>query len=162
MFSLELTYTSKSYGEHSLYIEASTLIKNKNYKKSLETLSLCKSYSKCQLLLGYIYNNGFSIKKNNQKAIYFFKLALEAGEEEANFNLATVYIEEKKYKKALLLLNSIEYKDGKTYYNLGLMYLYGYGVIKNSTKAHKFLKKSSELGYIPSSAVLNYVEKNLF
>lgn len=77
-----------------------------------------------------------------EKAIKFYKRAIELGSSIAAFNLATVYRDKRNYKKAFYYYSlSMKMENSDYQYKVGLCYYYGIGVIANKSLAIRHFKK---------------------
>lgn len=121
-------------------------------------------------IVAQLYANGLGVEKNLEKAISYYKKAIERfepllqenpsdGSAIFNLSLAYTYLGEayyaiKDYENAKIILEKdialSEFHSSRSYYNLSLLYRYGYGVQKDIKKADEFYKKSCELGYVPA------------
>jgi len=91
------------------------------------------------------------LSKDDGKIAEAEKFFLEAIEIDNNlnatFNLATLYRNQKKYKKAIeLFQKGIKRNDDSSINSLGVMYLNGYGVKKDYKKAFELFKKAIKVG----------------
>lgn len=95
-----------------------------------------------QLKTGGYYNEGKGVAHNIQKAEEYLKKSADKGNEYAMYELAKLYIDQKKYDEAINLLE----KSGKkgfnvAYHCLGDMYYNGNGVIQSLEKAYEYFNK---------------------
>ncbi|MDH6309820.1 TPR repeat protein [Dysgonomonas sp. PFB1-18] len=98
--------------------------------------------------LAYIYDGGYKddngeiiIEKDISLAIEYYTKAIEKGSSTASHNLATIYRDIGDYKKAFTLyqksqeLSSEEWNRPVLSFSVGLCYLYGIGIEKDTSKA---------------------------
>jgi TPR repeat protein len=80
--------------------------------------------------------------RETEKAIGLYKKAIELGSSIAAFNLATVYRDKGKYKKAFDYYNlSMKMENSDYHYKVGLCYYYGIGVVADKLLAIRHFKK---------------------
>jgi TPR repeat protein len=160
LFSFE-DFSSKKYTYLELFNKAQKELKDKNYKELNKTLTLCKGYAKCKTVLGFVYSYGLGVEPNESKAINYFQEAIDEGEVEASYNLGTLYLKQKEYKKAIKYLEPIANTVAKSSYNLGLIYLYGWEVDRNYSMSLDYMKQASSLGYTKADEVIKYLESQI-
>jgi TPR repeat protein len=86
----------------------------RNFEKAYALLSTIKTPSSQKFyMLGVMFANGYGVPKNYQKAIKYFKLAIQYGNKRANCSLAKVYIQLHNLKKAKKY-----YKEAMKYSNV--------------------------------------------
>jgi len=90
VYDLNSSFKTQCYTGTYLFNKAQKELKEKQYKQMLATLNLCKEYSPCQTMLGYIYANGIYVKPNVNKAIAEFKKAIKSNSVESMYNLGTL------------------------------------------------------------------------
>ncbi|MFA4995969.1 MAG: tetratricopeptide repeat protein [Patescibacteria group bacterium] len=80
---------------------------NKNYDKSVESWKkAAESNPNDRIALNFLANSYREIG-NNEEAIKYYKLAIEAGNTDSAGNLVTIYNLEGKYDESIALLNSL-------------------------------------------------------
>ena len=89
----------------ALYLRASRLIDSKNYRMAYGILERIAndSYPRAYVAIGYMYHNGFFVKKDDTKAEEYYKKAASLGDALALCNLAKRYNKDK--DKYLYYLN---------------------------------------------------------
>lgn len=92
--------------------------------------------------LAVLYKYGKGCKLNYNKARQWFKKSSDQGNHKATYSLGYLYLKgfgsiEQNYKKAIQYFEKSEYPMAK--YWLGVCYLNGYGVDKNTSKANELL-----------------------
>lgn len=83
---------------------------------------------KAQYDLGYLYEQGQEVKKDDKTALKWYKKAAKQGHLNAQYNTATFYYEgrgtKQDYQKALYwYMQAVKQGDPQALYNLGVMYL---------------------------------------
>ena len=106
--------------------------------------------------LGYQYNFGYDVEKDQERALYWYVKAAEAGDadsqREAGFLYANGGEELRNYDEALKWsMAAAEQENTYACVDLGLMYQYGDGVEKNFAEAEKWYMKAYDLGYVYAS-----------
>ena len=138
--------------------EAVDAIKDKDYVFAVQELNrLVKDDNNTDALyhLGRLYENGWGVEKNEEKALDFYKKSAETGEEKSALKVGNAYYLGKGvvkshaeafrwYKKAA------EKGNYAALYNIGLMFDEGTGVRKDPVKAFEYYKKSGDMGYGPA------------
>jgi TPR repeat protein len=99
--------------------------------------------------LGYFYNTGTGVKKDDAEAVKWYRKAAEQGHTNAQFSLGVMYQEgegvEKDPSEALKWYRSAaEQGFGKAQCNLGGMYEEGKGVEQDYAEAVKWYRKAAE------------------
>lgn len=108
--------------------------------------------SQAQNRLAVRYHDGNGVKKDINKAVYWYKKAAENNSTWAKYNLAELYFKDeffqKDYNQALNLYKEATKDNHKESFNrLGQIYEYGYGVDRDYKKAFIFYEKSAKLRY---------------
>jgi uncharacterized protein len=100
--------------------------------------------------------------KNMKKAKQYFKIASEYGDIKSNYNLATIYSNNKQYKKAYPFFLKAARKNHPASQNkVGLFLLYGWGIKKDYNKAlHWFERAYFKNHYLPAVCNLSYMFAN--
>lgn len=95
--------------------EVEKYYKNGEYKKAYPIyLKIAKmGFIKYQRRMGEIYKNGIGTKKNLEKAKIWYQLASKKGDNNASYNLALLYLEEREFDLGSKLLKSIACKGYK-------------------------------------------------
>ncbi len=101
-------------------------------------------------------------EKEIQKAIQYFELSWEYGNDKAQYNLATIYAQNKHYKKAFPLFLSLAKQNNPKAQNMvGVFLLNGLGVQKDYKKAlHWFEQAFFENNYTPAVCNLSFMFAN--
>lgn len=103
-----------------------------------------KGNSAAMYKIGIYYYYGLrGVRRNHQKALYWFAKAVDKGEPRSLELLGEIYARgagvERDYKKALdCFTRASEQKHFSAYNGLGYLYVKGYGVDKNLTKVRVF------------------------
>jgi TPR repeat protein len=101
--------------------------------------------------LGWAYENGTGVAKDEAKAVELYKKAAELGNDIAMVNLGWAYARGNGITKDVVTAfewykKAVELGNPKGMYNLGVMYEYGRGVTKDEIKAVEWYNKAIELG----------------
>jgi len=91
------------------------------------------------------YEFGDGVKKDMQKAIELYRQSAELDYAKAQYTLAFLIKDEKESIK--WLTKSAEQGHSEAQYELGIQYLYGYGVPSNIKKSTYWFEKSAENGH---------------
>jgi TPR repeat protein len=139
------SYAFDNLGE--LYLFGTRSI-DKNYEKAYSFFSRGEEKGDKNSLsrLGYMYRNGFHVRKDIDKAIIYYKEAAKKEHVQSMVVLGDIYRYAKNnkteslqwYKKALI------YKTNESYIQMALVYRDGWGVEKDYDKALKLLLISSK------------------
>lgn len=153
-------YTVETLSQADLFQKAQGYLSAKEYQKAYETLYSCKSFAPCQTMIGFFYANGLHVSRDKSKAKEYFLKAIDAGQTEAMYNLGTMLLQDKEYQEALKYLSLAAKQDHKeSHYNLGLIYLYGWGTQVDKSKAKSHMQKALELGKLNAQEVLDYLKQ---
>lgn len=142
--------------------EAVDAIKDKDYVFAVQELNrLVKDDNNTDALyhLGRLYENGWGVEKNEEKALDFYKKSTEAGEEKSALKVGNAYYlgkgVVKNYAEAFRWYKKAAEKGNyAALYNIGLMFDEGTGVRKDPVKAFEYYKKSGDMGYGPAQYTL--------
>lgn len=112
--------------------------------------------------LAYLYYSGaFTGEPDYENAFTWYNKAANAGDFGSISMMGYMYFQglgvTQNYEKAkdcYEYLVSSENADSDDYYNLGCMYLHGFGVLKDIDEAVKYLEMSSNMGYTLASEAL--------
>jgi TPR repeat protein len=129
------------------------------YKDARKLLSVAAGEG-CQdarAYLGEIYYQGYDVKKNNERALTYFKAAASQGHKGAKVRLDEIIsgytslgvfnFKQKNYKEARKWFSKAAYEDcPRAQAYLGEMYFQGQGVPKNFFGANEYFKKSAAQG----------------
>ena len=112
--------------------------------------------------LALCYRDGKGVKKNEKKALELLAQAEKMGIEDAQelikgmtkydgddiVNNANAHYEKKQYDEALAMYqDAAQYGNPKALYNIGLCYLYGFGVKKNVANAIEYFIEASHRAF---------------
>lgn len=111
--------------------------------------------------LAFLYENGFGVKEDDQKAIDLYKVAAKKGSDAAERSLAGYYYRNKNYSEAKFWLENLA-KNGDNYgmFMLGDMYEKGTGGEQNYNKAIQWYQKSANNSYLSSMFALGVLYEN--
>lgn len=138
--------------------------KQADYQKALRIfLQLAEAgHVEAQYFLGKIYFDGNGITKNLNSAKYWFQKASDAGHPWSSYYLGAIYLdsgENEQGKKwlELAIKTGIKKVDAlhllkrdrtaKEMYDIGVLYIYGDGVRRDSLEAEKWFQKAAEAGF---------------
>lgn len=131
-----------------------------NFDKAFDYFnkSVLNKYPDGKVYLGQCYNFGYGVKKDLQKAFYWYQEALKDGDIHSFIKLGFLYrdkeFEENPKKAFEYFLKAAEKDVEEGLYLTGLCYLNGDGIEKDIQKALDFLKKATDLGYDVSRTYL--------
>jgi TPR repeat protein len=107
--------------------------------------------SSCQLNLGYCYDVGVGVKRNRQKALYWYLRAHRRGESCAASNIGTVWHDEGQLERALAWFHrAVKLGDGDANLEIALIYL------RDDTKkrhAISYLAKTCKAKHVTEQSV---------
>jgi len=126
-----------------------------------------QGYAPAELLLGSAYDEGTGVHQDDNEAITWYQRAADQNYALAKFMLATKYEfarnglsrdhdkAEQLWKESVEPL-SVEAEKGEVLAqcDLGLAYLYGWGIKKDNTEGFKWLRKAAEQGHPMGEGVL--------
>ncbi len=103
--------------------------------------------------LGWLYQHGFGVSKDNEEAVKWYRKAADQGDSDAQMNLGRMYLHGlgiskdnvegmKWYRKAA------DQGDAKAQYFMGTAYLLGNGVPQDYEEAAKWYKKAADQGNV--------------
>lgn len=109
-------------------------------------------YAPAQYQMATVYQHGYGVEKNNQKALALFKLAAKQNFTDAQFELALIYSEGKLTQKNLIkayqLTRAVANKGiASAQYNLALMYANGTGIEQDYVKAARLYRYAANQNY---------------
>ncbi|MDO6447452.1 tetratricopeptide repeat protein [Colwellia sp. 1_MG-2023] len=113
---------------------------------------IAEEYSPAQYQMALIYENGWGVKKDPQKAFEFMSLAAAQNYPDALFNLSVMYSEgeivKKDLKTAFVLMEKAANKElPSAQFNLGVMYANAIGVDRDLAKAAKWYEMAARQNY---------------
>ena len=102
-----------------------------------------------QCELGCMYENGYGVLKDLDKAEELYIKSAEQGNVNAQFLLGKFYDSGLEYEKALDWYKKAAEKNvAEAYYNIAAFYIFGNGIPKDTTKAYDYYLKAAELGHV--------------
>lgn len=112
-------------------------------------------YSPAQCLLGYLYWKGFHLPQSREKAVKWYKRAVQENNAEAKFSLGWIYLSDSKSDNDIqegLRLMTKAAQDGNCDAQdcLGECYHYGVFLEEDASAAWHFYKKAAESGSVNS------------
>ncbi|HGO5816015.1 TPA: tetratricopeptide repeat protein [Mannheimia haemolytica] len=145
-------------------------IVEKNYSLALVYLEKSLNYGDFYTprLLAEIYRYGLGVNKDLNKAKEYYNKSIEFQDLWGVHNLAVMFLDENKNKGALFPASELFETDlnlddkqlkRKFTFNLGLSYLYGWGVEQDLDKAKLYLKMSIKEGSEEAKNLLHQIEK---
>jgi TPR repeat protein len=139
--------------------------KQKSYNQAYSEFLKCKKDKDCQAMIGLMNQKGEGVSKNIQVAKEWYEKSANQGELSSMHNLGILYLNEKKYKLARKYFMKARKNilDGYTpsIYNLGLIYLYGWGVKPDYEKSLQYMNEAHVLGYKDADKVIRWLKKQL-
>jgi len=113
---------------------------------------IAEEYSPAQYQMALIYQNGWGVRKDPQKAFEFMSLSAAQNYPDALFNLSVMYSEGEVVKKDLeaafaLMAKAADKEMPSAQFNLGVMYAEGIGVDRNIAKAARFYEMAARQNY---------------
>mmetsp|Transcript_23709 Transcript_23709/g.38055 ORF Transcript_23709/g.38055 Transcript_23709/m.38055 type:complete len:415 (-) Transcript_23709:26-1270(-) len=101
----------------------------------------------CHLNIGRMYEGGYAVPRNEEKALYHYECAMNHGHVDAEASLGYLFLKQNLYSKAVHhLSHAADNGSAEAYYHLGEIYEHGLGICKNLSVAHSHYKKSCEMG----------------
>ncbi|AOR62307.1 tetratricopeptide repeat protein [Pectobacterium wasabiae] len=98
-----------------------------------------------QLELGYRYNEGNDVEKNDEQAKAWYMKAAEQGNADAQCELGFMYFEEQESAKAIPWFKKAAAQGNvDAQFQLGIMYTKGFGTASNYRTAFKYMKDAAE------------------
>lgn len=115
-----------------------------------------------QIVMATLYEWGFGVLEDTEKAKYWYTKAAELGFVEAQYLLGELYdnhcyIDEKYQQEAVKWTEKAAKKGHEqAQYKLSYFYNYGRGVSKDSKKAIEWCRKAAEQGYLPAQVAIGH------
>jgi TPR repeat protein len=123
-------------------------------KKALSWLmkESAKGNAYAQYSLGFMYENGLGVAKDDQEAVRWYRLAADQGDANAQFALGVMYKKGqgtvKDDREAVRLYRlSANQGHARAQYTLGARYEYGLGVTKDYREAVRWYRLSADQGF---------------
>ena len=114
-----------------------------------------QGHADSQYELGYMFENGVAVRRDENEAAQWYKRAAEQGHMQAVVSLAEVNIKLKKEKEAFQWYRKAAEKGHATaQYILGAAYAKGIAVLIDYTEAFNWLEKANKQGNVPSKCYL--------
>ncbi|SOV20875.1 ubiquitin-protein ligase, putative [Plasmodium sp. DRC-Itaito] len=105
-----------------------------------------------------IHNEINNMKNNEEEILEFLNEQIKGGDVMAMYDLGKKYKEEKNFKQAFKYINEASKKNNLlALKELGIIYLYGYGVQKDINKSIENFSKAAEAGDVESKCYLGYI-----
>ena len=148
-----------AFSVHALaYVD---VVDNEQKYQTSQDLQLQKSSKQDYLSLGLSYETGEGVSQNFEKAVHFYRLAIDENNVQAIHNLGSLYNQGRgvlQNRQQALQLWQQASKLGNRFssFNLGNAYLHGDGVAGDVSKALNFFYLSYEQGYEP--ALCQYIQ----
>ena len=119
-----------------------------------------------QFCLGWMYANGYGVKKDEAEAVKWYRKAADQNDADAQRNLGIMYdkgegVKQDKVEAAKWFRKAAEQNDANAQLNLGYIYANGIGgVDKNLAEAVKWYRKAAEQDYKYAQFVLGQSYEN--
>ncbi|KNG76530.1 hypothetical protein PFMG_02735 [Plasmodium falciparum IGH-CR14] len=105
-----------------------------------------------------MHNEINNMKNNEEEILEFLNEQIKGGDVMAMYDLGKKYKEEKNFKQAFKYINEASKKNNLlALKELGIIYLYGYGVQKDINKSIENFSKAAEAGDVESKCYLGYI-----
>ena len=138
----------------------------KNYPEAMRWFRKAaeQGNAEAQVYLGFMYQNGRGVKRDDREAVRWHRKAAEQGEARAQFNLGFMYQNGRGVKRddreALRWYRkAAEQGNAEAQVYLGFMYQNGRGVAQDYVQAHKWLNIASALGNKNTKSIAKSVAK---
>ncbi len=125
--------------------DAKTSIQNKDFEKALELLGPLaeENHAEAQFLLGSLYINGQGVEKDDTKGLSWIMKAAYQGYDKARLRAFNIY------------LDLTGQGDVSAMYNLGYMYLQGWGGKQDIEVGIGWLESAAKKGHVRSAKILS-------
>jgi uncharacterized protein len=125
--------------------DAKTALQNEDFEKAFELLGPLaeENHAEAQFLLGSLYINGQGVEKDDTKGLSWIMKAARQGFDQARLGAFSIYLE-------LAGLG-----DASAMYNLGYMYLHGWGEEQDTDAGIGWLGSAAKNGHVRSAEVLS-------
>ena len=130
------------------------IIERKDYATALKLLRPLaeQGNASAQSNLGWMYESGHGVTKDDKEAIRWYRLAADQGDADAQFNLGTMYGKghgvTQDYKEAIRWYRlAADQGIASAQYNLGQMYGKGHGVTQDYKEAVRLWRLAAEQGH---------------
>lgn len=101
------------------------------------------------LRLGWMYEWGKGLEKDEQKAEYWYERAAKTGLPEGHYRIGLMRLHSEKLSEAVSFMErSAEAGYAPALFELGRMYWYGKGVEADHAKAYGFCERAAALGHL--------------
>lgn len=132
-------------------------------KQALDFLrtAVAKKHIPSMIELGLLYSSGSLVEKNREKAVEYWKMAMEMGSKEAEIRIAFLTVSENPNssdveKNIKLLVNSANNGSVLAQAYLGLCYEKGLGVNENKALSVRFYRQAAQRG---NQAAMNSLKR---
>jgi len=132
-------------------------------KQALDFLrtAVSKNYVPSMIELGLLYSSGSLVEKNRDRAVEYWKMAMEMGSKEAEVRMAFLNVSENPNsldteKNIKLLINSANNGSVLAQAYLGLCYEKGLGVQENKALAVRYYRQAAQRG---NQAAMNSLKR---
>lgn len=132
-------------------------VKEQDLEKAVEWYKLAadQEYTQALNILATYLTNGIYFDKNVELGMQKYKLAADLGDEDAQFNVAIMYLdkEDEESKKLGFKYCKMAAEQGspQAQYNVGALYIMGTGVKKDEKEAFNWYKKAADNGVVRAS-----------
>ena len=130
------------------------------YLKSAE-----QGYASAQCNLGYMYENGRGVAKDDSEAVKWYRRAAEQGDADSQSNLGFMYekgrgVTKDETEAVKWYRKAAEQGHARAQFNLGLFYANGRGIAKDDSEAVKWYRRAADQGDADSQCNLGYMYEN--
>jgi hypothetical protein len=125
--------------------DAKTTILNEDFVKAFELLGPLaeENHAEAQFLLGSLYINGQGVEKDDTKGLSWIMKAARQGYDQARLRAFSIYLE------------LARRGDVSAMYNLGYMFLNGWGGEQNTDAGIGWLERAARNGHVHSAKILS-------
>lgn len=147
-FAADNFYHPAIFDLANLYFDGGFI--NKDLTKAFQYYSMLENEENRDVLfrLAYFYNNGISCRKDRNRAIEIYEKLQALDDIQSAISLGEIYYQQGEYEKAFdSFTKASTSNDKKANFNLGLCYLNGRGVERDTKIALKKIESLAKSGY---------------
>tara|TARA_B100000989_G_scaffold297643_1_gene284119 strand:- start:4583 stop:5215 length:633 start_codon:yes stop_codon:yes gene_type:complete len=172
LFTLFLFFIVHSNAFSDNYFKALDFFNSKKIKNSVELFKKVAEdendgkRSDAMFNLAIIYDNGFGVKKNHTRALFYYETAAQLSNKYAQYNLGWKYYNGEDVNKDVikayeLYKSAADYGHPQAMFNLANMYYSGTGTVKDLKKAYKTFLLARLNGISESDFFIEEISKKL-